>query len=540
MKYPHSSEAPIVDVTKDVSGKTSLPLMDIDTEWTGAKAEKQIFEYAKDDNGAIVASKAKQCFLSCDPENSDKQSGYKMPFTYIVDGSPKIVPLGVRAAAGVLSGGMGGVSASADDKDGMKAKCKTMYGRINSQFSPDPAWIVPWEKDESKSVKDLLGTGNGGELIRQDLTEQENEMEEKEKSVEVASDGTHAAMTGVHTHSHPAFGAQGSDATHEHSHSHDNDASHHHSHAEKSVEVETTKDGEPEVVKEQEVEEVEDVNEETTATPDATPEVTKSVDAIADASVEVVKETEPAQTQEVDPERLGLLSAYNMLGKQLGFEVATLEAKKGIGNPDDLQELITCISQADQCIDRAMVLIGIPDADGVSSPLGMYSLDVQFQKALTDALTLKSGAAISAANKDIIKAMHDHSKASHDLAATLHPDCCKCEGMGNQGTDFDNARQDAEFQMGNENGGNGSKAYEPLVEAMSSLSDALKSLDMPSITNQVNNAQTALETIKKQLSMKSQELNTLTHTMNVLKNAPLGRPTQLNRRRCQGRPPMPT
>ena len=41
----------------------------------------------------------------------------------------------------------------------------------------------------------------------------------------------HAAFSGTHSHSHPAFGSQGGDANHSHSHSHDNDSDHGHSHA---------------------------------------------------------------------------------------------------------------------------------------------------------------------------------------------------------------------------------------------------------------------------------------------------------------------
>lgn len=133
--------------SKAASGKTSWPLMDIGTEWTGSKAEKQIFAWAKNDDGEIQASKAKQCFLWYDPDNSDKQSGYKMPFCYIDGGSPKIVPLGVRACANVLNGGMGGGNFGGDD-GAMKAKVKTMIGRINSQFNPDPKWEAPWEKSD--------------------------------------------------------------------------------------------------------------------------------------------------------------------------------------------------------------------------------------------------------------------------------------------------------------------------------------------------------------------------------------------------------
>ena len=154
--FAMNEEALLVGV-KSASGKTSFPLMDLKTEWTGSKAEKQIFAWAKNADGEIQASKAKQCFLWYNPDDSDKQSGYKMPFCYIVDGSPKIVPLGVRACANVLAGGMGGGKFGGDD-GAMKSKVKTMIGRINSQLKPDPAWDVPWEKSED---------GKGNHMNRQ-------------------------------------------------------------------------------------------------------------------------------------------------------------------------------------------------------------------------------------------------------------------------------------------------------------------------------------------------------------------------------------
>lgn len=38
----------------------------------------------------------------------------------------------------------------------------------------------------------------------------------------------HPAVTGIHTHSHPAFGSQGSDESHEHEHAHEHDSRHDH------------------------------------------------------------------------------------------------------------------------------------------------------------------------------------------------------------------------------------------------------------------------------------------------------------------------
>lgn len=272
----HSLDEDDLDSTKAATGKTSWPLMAIGTEWTGSRAEKDIFAWAKNEDGEIVASKARQCFLWYDPDNADKQSGFKMPFCYIVDGSPKIVPLGCRACAGVLSGGMGGGKFGGDDA-AMKAKVKTLYGRINREFSPDPKWEVPWEKEDKSldalydgenacmralgfeteeqngmlyvkessggwvpwltgKAEGVLDTESGQALIRQDIVEDTGEaMKDKAGGVAVSADGSHEPFSGRHSHAHKAYGTQGGDDLHTHEHSHDNDAHHGHAHAEKSV-----------------------------------------------------------------------------------------------------------------------------------------------------------------------------------------------------------------------------------------------------------------------------------------------------------------
>ena len=261
--------------TKAVGGNTGLPLLDIGTEWTGSRAEKEIFAQAEGDDGNIQVSKAKPGFLWYDPDKADKRGGYKMPFCY-VSGGMKIVPLGVRACANVLNGGMGGGKFGGDDA-AMKAKCKTMYGRINSQFKPDPPWQVPWEKKEDSanpetvlafdhvtingvtyafdeennaflpwvSKDGVLDTESGNDLIRQDLEEEgQVDEDEKTKGVKVSADGTHEPFTGTHTHAHKSYGAQGSDDLHEHEHDHDGDADHGHSHADgKSEEPDAQKAG---------------------------------------------------------------------------------------------------------------------------------------------------------------------------------------------------------------------------------------------------------------------------------------------------------
>lgn len=59
---------------------------------------------------------------------------------------------------------------------------------------------------------------------------QDEEKERMDTPVIIRADGNHDAMTGSHSHAHPAFGSQGGDENHSHEHSHSNDADHHHSH----------------------------------------------------------------------------------------------------------------------------------------------------------------------------------------------------------------------------------------------------------------------------------------------------------------------
>lgn len=56
-----------------------------------------------------------------------------------------------------------------------------------------------------------------------------------DQPVIVRADGSHDAMSGSHSHAHPAFGSQGGDGSHTHEHSHSNDADHKHSHAEEKA-----------------------------------------------------------------------------------------------------------------------------------------------------------------------------------------------------------------------------------------------------------------------------------------------------------------
>lgn len=485
--------------TKSVSGNTSFPLMNISTEWTGSKAESQIFAYAKGDDGEINVSKAKGCFLWYDPDNSDKQSGYKLPMTYIVSGSPKIVPLGVRAVAGALSGARGGALLGGDDA-GVKAKVKTLYGRINSQFKPDPEWVVPWEKDD-KSVEDeemltkakekdgIADSNSDAPLNRQDLGEEAKTEENKDKKkgmpqasdVKVSADGTHEACTGSHSHSHKSFGSQGQDEQHKHKHSHDGDSNHDHSH-----------------------------NDDQKATE---PEVTKSQE---DVQVPEETATEGQTVSHVDPKKLSLLSIYNNLGAELGFAEVTLDQKqKGyvpLGGGIDPQEVITALSLIDTKVDWLMAVFGVPDIDEppAQGMPGMWSIDEA-------SLTTKDGREISNKNMKRIKAIHDHASA-------MVPEVCS---MKSETVDeaTDEARMQGEGQPIQQYPSMAGDTLNNSIEAIDKLTKSLESVTVKSIVESVVGA--ALDESRHTLETLRQEQRTLIDNIRKLKEMPLGRPTTL-------------
>lgn len=151
--FPMNDETRLVSVKsmeqKSVCGDTSLPIGPRNESWNGAKAKKQIFDYATSEDGTIDATKAKKCFLQVDGDTSLKGS-YKYPFCSIENGSPRISVGGVKACAGALAGDRG-ASVEGADIVGMRKKVETLYARINKMYPDDPELEATWE-DDGKSM----------------------------------------------------------------------------------------------------------------------------------------------------------------------------------------------------------------------------------------------------------------------------------------------------------------------------------------------------------------------------------------------------
>ncbi len=134
---------------KSVTGSTGLPIGPRDESWDAGKARSQYASWGTDDAGKPNPGKYKQVHLQLDGDPKNKGS-YKYPFCYIVNGSPQICVGGVKACVSALGG-----ARSADaggDTSGMLAKCRTMYGRINSKYPNAPKLEVP--KDDATIISE--------------------------------------------------------------------------------------------------------------------------------------------------------------------------------------------------------------------------------------------------------------------------------------------------------------------------------------------------------------------------------------------------
>lgn len=564
---------------KSVCGKTSWPLASLETEWTGSKAKSQIFEYAGGDE--FTPSKAKQGFLLVEDDKDDTRGAYHMPFCYKSGDGLEIVPLGVRACANVLSGGMGGVSASDEEKSGMKAKCKTMYGRINSTLKPDPKWEVPWEK-EDKAVEDdflfidhvMYRQNADGDFViskAEGLTNMDKEEEKSagcgccaactgkadctccgactaRKALEIGEDGNHEKFTGTHTHAHKAFGSQGDDEMHKHSHPHENDASHRHPHEENKAFT---------------------INEDGTHEP-FTGTHTHDHKAYGHSSADedgmhghehphdgdANHGHEHTDAYALDAAQSLLLAHYNNMGAALGLPEVTPAHVLSKAHPVtvrkelDMQNIVTCVSSIDQLsdaleekVDYLMLELGIPDYDdddageeSGEAPAGAtpytYALATRFVKRALE-LVRKEGREFSTENMATIQLIHD---ALNDMTGGK---VCGARGNSNSqgdGMSVEDAERDAADAMGvrplTDAFAGFAKSIEKLTASTGAIDAVLKALaglNIKDLTVDVQKAQTTLNMIKRDTAATYEEAHTVAGVIRTLKALPLGRPTALSR-----------
>lgn len=127
-----------------VTGNTSLPIADRDTEFDEAEARKRVAQWA---GGffKLDAAKMSQAFLFRDSTMSPKiATAYKFPIADVVKGQLKIIPRAVFAAAAALRGARGGTAIPKSDQAGMKNKLNAIYARMRDTWK-DPKVRSPFE-----------------------------------------------------------------------------------------------------------------------------------------------------------------------------------------------------------------------------------------------------------------------------------------------------------------------------------------------------------------------------------------------------------
>lgn len=122
------------ELVASLSGDLELPLHSYGTEWDGGAAAARVFDHFTEGDKVDTAGVAKAFLWRNTKEPEDQKSGYDLPFADIIDGTLKIVPSGVQAAAG--GHGVAQLDASAEDIAAIKGRIGKLYARIK-EANPD-------------------------------------------------------------------------------------------------------------------------------------------------------------------------------------------------------------------------------------------------------------------------------------------------------------------------------------------------------------------------------------------------------------------
>lgn len=135
---------------------SNLPTADKDLAWDAAAATGRVKEWASND-GEIDFGKYKKAFFWVDPENADKQGGYKLPFADVIDGNLKAVWKGVAAAMAALNGARGGLNIPDEDKAGVYAQIKKYYAKFDEEAPELKSLTTGATIDDTKGMETKAG-----------------------------------------------------------------------------------------------------------------------------------------------------------------------------------------------------------------------------------------------------------------------------------------------------------------------------------------------------------------------------------------------
>lgn len=123
------------------SGWSDMPVAGADVEWDGDGAAEHVASWAgvdSDDATEADWEKYARAFLWQDPDADPQTRGaYKLGVADVVDGELTLIPRGVYAVAGVLSGARGGADIPEEQQDKLKGVVRGMYEKIATALDDD-------------------------------------------------------------------------------------------------------------------------------------------------------------------------------------------------------------------------------------------------------------------------------------------------------------------------------------------------------------------------------------------------------------------
>lgn len=135
--FPAAQTAPEPSLTAAVVGATDLPIADREAAWDGPAAMGRVFDKFTNAAGDVDTAGVAKAFLYRDPAaDATTKAAYKLGFADVIDGELRIVPRGVSACTG--GHGVDAADIPAGEKDSIKSKICTLYGKIQGKFADWP------------------------------------------------------------------------------------------------------------------------------------------------------------------------------------------------------------------------------------------------------------------------------------------------------------------------------------------------------------------------------------------------------------------
>lgn len=121
------------DMVASVTGSVDLPVADRDATWDGDAAADRVFEWANGDVDQIGRAFA----YRDDEADPQTKAAYKLGYADVVNGTLTIIPAGVSAALGAMSGARGGVNLPDEERATVQHHLEAVRAHVVEETGED-------------------------------------------------------------------------------------------------------------------------------------------------------------------------------------------------------------------------------------------------------------------------------------------------------------------------------------------------------------------------------------------------------------------